>query len=635
MSRLKLLWFIHLFLIVWSAQAQLCCRLNGEFTDTSTYRCTQVWPQVVKSLEHSPELAAQQFRSGQFIPYASAALSLGKDWEKEQRFLSFCLWNDTPDSMEVICRFSDIRELWVVEENCIWTWPFVSHKVAYDSVLRLLTMPERQFFTYRLPPGKPVTFLFRTDYPYAARDLFPKVSSVRTFEKAKNKEMKYVTLFNGVVFGVGLISILITLLLYVQIRDDSLPAYALYIFVFLLYFWRDFEYMNFQFFSTIAYLPWLYTKSIFPAAICFSYILFIKKLLNIREEFPKLHRILTLVSWLLPFFIITDYALIAFRKDWVYYIAPYGFGWLMGTVLLAINLYLWTSKNQMARFVVVGSLFLLLGGISVSALPKDIHEWAVRVAFVLELCCFSAAIGYRAKATLLEKKRLESDLLESQLRHQMELETQLAVEKAVEAERIRSRIAQDIHDEAGAGLTKISLAAQMAAQLPDLSASEMKARLAKLAADARVTAGSLREIVFAVNPDFDRFSELQAYFREQAREFWEDTNTTVHFDFEKSPHDPIVPPDMKRELLLIFKEAQNNAAKHAAASNIWLTVKLLDSRTFFMEVRDDGCGMSADKMSAHTQGQRGMLERARRIGAELRVESAPGAGVRVQMTGKI
>jgi signal transduction histidine kinase len=54
-----------------------------------------------------------------------------------------------------------------------------------------------------------------------------------------------------------------------------------------------------------------------------------------------------------------------------------------------------------------------------------------------------------------------------------------------------------------------------------------------------------------------------------------------------------------------------------------------------MEVRDDGCGMPADKMSAHTQGQRGMLERARRIGAELRVESAPGAGVQVQMTGKI
>lgn len=210
-----------------------------------------------------------------------------------------------------------------------------------------------------------------------------------------------------------------------------------------------------------------------------------------------------------------------------------------------------------------------------------------------------------------------------------------AAEKAVEAERIRSRIAQDIHDEAGAGLTKISLAAQMAAQLPDLSTSEMKARLAKLATDARITAGSLREIVFAVNPDFDRFSELQAYFREQAREFWEDTETTVHFDFEKSPHDPIVPPGMKRELLLIFKEAQNNAAKHAAASNIWLTVKLLNAHTFLVEVRDDGCGMPTDKMSARTQGQRGMSQRAERIGAELRVESAPGAGVRVRMTGKI
>lgn len=622
-------------LLAGSALAQPCCRVTKDSVNMSTESCTQVWRQIVIIKDHLPETAVQQLRSGRFIPYESASQNLGEGWEKDQRLLSLCLWNDSPDALDVICTFSDIKGLWLVEENRIQEFPFVAHRAGYDTVLHLLTLPERQFFTYRLSPGKPVTFLFSTNYPYTAKDLFPQVHDIRAFERAKNKKLRYITLFNGVLFGVGLISILISLLLYLQIRDASLTAYALYIFVFLLYFWRDFEYMNLQFFSTIAHVPWLYTKSVFPAAICFSYILFIKKLLNIREEFPKLHRILTLVSWLLPVFIIADYLLIFSRKDWVYYIAPYGFGWLMGTVLLAINLFLWQSKNSMARFVVVGSLFLLLGGISVSVLPLHIHEWVVRMAFVLELCCFSAAIGYRAKATLLEKERLENTLIESQLRHRMELETQIAVEKAVEAERIRSRIAQDIHDEAGAGLTKISLAAHAALQIPQLSTSELRERMAKLAADARMTAGSLREIVFAVNPDFDRFSEMQAYFREQAREFWESLPPTVHFDFEKSPHDPIVPPDMRRELLLTFKEAQNNAAKHAAANNIWLTMKLIDSHTYLIEVRDDGRGMPTDKMSVHTQGQRGMRQRAEWIGAELTVESAPGEGVRVRMTGKI
>lgn len=634
MPRLEPLWLFMVCLLVGSTQAQPCCRLTGEFTELSTYACVQVWQQAVKGQEHSPELAAQQLRSGQFIPYASAARSLGEGWEKGQQLLSFCLWNDTSDALDIICKFSDIKGLWLVEENSLRSWPFVSHEADYDK-LQLLTLPERQFFTYTLPPGKVATFLFTTNYPYKARDLFPEVSVIKAFEKAKSNRLKYVTLFNGVLFGIGLISILITLLLYIQIKDNALPAYALYIFVFLLYFWRDFEYMNLQFFSTIAHVPWLYTKSIFPAAICFSYILFIKNLLSIQEEFPGLYRILTWVSWLLPAFVIADYALIFLQKDWVYYVAPYGFGWLMGTVLLFINLYLWTSRDRMARFVVVGSLFLLLGGISVSVMALSIHEWVVRIAFVLELCCFSAAIGYRAKAMLSEKKRLENTLLESQLRHQMELETQLAIEKAVEAERIRSRVAQDIHDEAGAALTKISLAAHAALQIPQLSTSELRERLSKLAADARMTAGSLRDIVFAIKPDFDRFREMQAYLREQAREFWENLPPTVHFDFEKSPHDPIVPPDMRRELLLIFKEAQNNAAKHAAANNIWLTVKLLDNRTYLMEVRDDGRGMPTDKMSAHTQGLRGMRQRAERIGAELTVESAPGEGVRVRIMGKM
>lgn len=553
----------------------------------------------------------------------------------DKRFLSFCLWNEAPDTIEVICIFSDIKGLWLVEEDHIRELPFISHKANYDT-LQLLTIPERQFFTYKVPPGQRTTFLYATDYPYKEKPLFPEVWDIRAFEKAKSSRLKYVTLFNGLLFGIGLTFILVALLVYYQVRDSALPAYALYIFVFLLYFWRDFEYMNLQFFSTLAYVPWLYTKSIFPAAICFSYILFIKKLLNIREEFPKLHRVLTLVSWLLPVFIITDYALIGLRKDWVYYVAPYGFGWLMGTVLLAINLYLWTSKNPMARFVVVGSLFLLLGGISIATLPNDIHEWAVRIAFVLELCCFSAAIGYRAKATLLEKKRLESDLLESQLRHQMELETQLAVEKAVEAERIRSRIAQDIHDEVGGSLTKISLSAQVASRLPDLSAVDLKERMIKLGADALHAAGQLREIVFAINPDFDRFSEMQAYFRETAHEFWRDTGTTLHFDFKKSKADPVVPPDVKRQLLLIFKEAQNNAAKHARSQQVWLTLKLLTGEAaYIMEVRDDGPGMPPAPLNGYTHGLSGIRIRAERIGAQLTIESAPGTGVRVLVTGKL
>jgi signal transduction histidine kinase/ligand-binding sensor domain-containing protein len=208
-------------------------------------------------------------------------------------------------------------------------------------------------------------------------------------------------------------------------------------------------------------------------------------------------------------------------------------------------------------------------------------------------------------------------------------------EKTIEAERLRTRIAQDIHDEVGGSLTRISLAAQVAARLPDLSGAELKSRMEKLGADARQAAGQLREIVFAINPDYDRFEEMQAYFRETAREFWAGTNVETHFDFETSPANPAVPPDVKRQLLLIFKEAQNNVAKHAAAQNIWLTFRLEGAARFLLTVRDDGQGFTVTDKNYLTHGLSGMKKRAAAIGADIQVQSKPGAGTSVSVTGKI
>jgi signal transduction histidine kinase/ligand-binding sensor domain-containing protein len=208
-----------------------------------------------------------------------------------------------------------------------------------------------------------------------------------------------------------------------------------------------------------------------------------------------------------------------------------------------------------------------------------------------------------------------------------------ATEKSVEAERLRTRIAQDIHDEVGGSLTKISLAAQVAARLPELGTSELKYRMEKLGADARHAAGQLREIVFAINPDFDSFEEMQAYFQENAREFWSDTHVAPYFDFGKTAHNPVVSPDLKRQLLLIFKEAQHNVAKHSGASNVWLSFKMPAPGRYLLEVKDDGQGFDPTQKNSFTHGLSGMQKRAESIGAALSIHSAPGEGVVVRVEG--
>jgi len=632
MPRLKPLWLLVVCLLTGSAQAQPCCRVTGEFYEMPALECTERWLQLGGSA--STQTAWQALQKGLFIPYIDSIHLPHPAWERDSVFLSFCLINDTDEAIDLLLKFRDLKGAWLWEQDSLRTLPFLNFKPGFDAN-GYLTTPERLSFTYRLGPGQTARFLYRAYYPYWAGRLYPHIYKVRYYEKHKGLRLGYDTLFNGIVFGIGFIFALSVLLLYTQVRDMALIPYALYICIFLIYFWRDFEFLNLQFYTTLAHVRWIYTKSLFPAAISLTYIWFVRRLLDIPQRFPRLNRLMTIISGGILALVITDYWMLAYHQSFSYYIAPYGFSWLMWLLMLGVNYFFWASKEPVARFVALGSLFLILGGVTISLLPTHVHQWIIRLAFIIELCCFTVAIAYRAKITLQEKQTLQQTLWEENIKHRIELETQIAIEKTVEAERIRSRVAQDIHDEVGGNLTKILLSAQLASQHPDLSVGDLKERIVKMGNHAIQAAGQLREIVFATNPDFDRFSELQAYFREQAREFWEGTRTTIHFDFEKSPHDPIVPPDMKRELLLIFKEAQNNAAKHAAANNIWLTVKLLDSHTYLMEVRDDGRGMPNDKMSAHTQGQRGMRQRAERIGAELTVESAPGEGVRVGITGKM
>ncbi len=188
----------------------------------------------------------------------------------------------------------------------------------------------------------------------------------------------------------------------------------------------------------------------------------------------------------------------------------------------------------------------------------------------------------------------------------------------------------------GGRLTKISLAAQVAARLSDLDAAELHRQQAQLGADARVAAAGLREIIFAINPDYDRSSEMQAYFRETAREFWRGTDVAVHFDFSESPvPDLAVPPDIKRQLLLLFKEALNNAAKHSEATEVTVTFQISSDRHFVLQVRDNGNGFDPAHINNHSQGLSGMRKRAEQIGAVLQITSIPGEGTTVRVEGRM
>ena len=494
-----------------------------------------------------------------------------------------------------------------------------------------LPFPAKQTFYLRWGPGETKTLYFRvaSHLGFTSGIRIDLIAFDWYSDQWLARKMPYF-IVSGILVGfIGFI-LIFALLQLVQTRDKTYGFYAGYLLAFLLLqlrglspeFWdADNPFYWKAYFSYILIVWLLYG----------SYILFLDAFSDARQTAPALHRFLR------GFFagVMGLYALAA----GVYWIDIY-WGWyltLFTKVLcqlagLGFLVVFWRQPSPLYRYLAWGMGALALFALLAIALDFTPVEPALRarglstdlvgyVGVIIELVFFTMGLAYKSRLAIAEREQARTE------------NRQLQLERVLEAERLRTRIAQDIHDEVGGSLTKISLTAQLVARLPELSAAELKSRLEKLGADARYAAGQLREIVFAINPDFDSFEEMQAYFQENAREFWSDTSVAPHFDFGKTGHNPVVSPDLKRQLLLIFKEAQHNVAKHAGASNVWLSFKMPAPDRYLLEVKDDGRGFDTAQKNSFTHGLSGMKKRAESIGAALSIHSAPGEGAVVRVEG--
>ena len=138
-------------------------------------------------------------------------------------------------------------------------------------------------------------------------------------------------------------------------------------------------------------------------------------------------------------------------------------------------------------------------------------------------------------------------------------------ERALERE--RARIAQDLHDDLGSSLTRISLLSGLLRADKD-NPDQVEAHAGKLSQSADQTVRALEEIVWAVRPGSDTLQSLVEYIAHFANELFEGDPTRCRLDL---PHDlparPL-PPEVRHNIFLIVKEALTNALKHAGAKEV-------------------------------------------------------------------
>ena len=208
------------------------------------------------------------------------------------------------------------------------------------------------------------------------------------------------------------------------------------------------------------------------------------------------------------------------------------------------------------------------------------------------------------------------------------------MERKHEIERERARIAQDIHDDVGASLSRIAMLSQPARS--DLAAPERTAAmLSRIYTTAREVTRALDEIVWAVDPRHDTLDSLVDYMGKFAQNFLAAANVRCRLDLPvEVPAWPLT-AETRHNLFLAFKEALNNAAKHAGSDEVRISVGLRPD-SFVLVVKDNGRGFDparanpteSDRVTSGS-GLVNMKGRLDRIGGRCEIISANGEGTSV------
>jgi signal transduction histidine kinase len=208
--------------------------------------------------------------------------------------------------------------------------------------------------------------------------------------------------------------------------------------------------------------------------------------------------------------------------------------------------------------------------------------------------------------------------LEAQIRERQRAESQRVMEQE------RARVAQDLHDELGAGLTEITMLAARA-QAPS-APEERRSGYVGLAADkAREMVGALDEIVWAMNPRHDSLSSLVSYFSVYADRFLGLANMAWRLEAPAEEGSWVLSSSQRHQLFLAFKEALTNIVRHSGATEVSLSVRVED-RQLRLTIADNGRGLPEGKPTDAMDGIRNMRLRLERLQGRLEVESRPGEG---------
>ena len=189
----------------------------------------------------------------------------------------------------------------------------------------------------------------------------------------------------------------------------------------------------------------------------------------------------------------------------------------------------------------------------------------------------------------------------------------------------RGRIASDMHDELGSGLTSIRLLSEVAS-LKATDNNPVKPEIKKILKSAVLLSENLREVIWTMNNKFDKLEDFIIFIRAYSVEYFD--NTDIRFEFNRPAVVPelIIHGQFRRNIFLCVKEACHNILKHSGATYASITIDI-GNQILTIIIKDNGVGLNSEKQNQFGNGLNIMRGRLEKLGSDLDISTDDGTSL--------
>ncbi|HEX6180816.1 MAG TPA: two-component regulator propeller domain-containing protein, partial [Chitinophagaceae bacterium] len=206
----------------------------------------------------------------------------------------------------------------------------------------------------------------------------------------------------------------------------------------------------------------------------------------------------------------------------------------------------------------------------------------------------------------------------------------MRVRQLMQMEKVRGRIARDLHDDMGSTLSTINILSEMARMKVNKDTEKTREYISKISDNSNRMMEAMDDIVWSINPMNDSMQKITARMREFATSVLEAKNIEVSFRVDEKVNDLRLGMESRRDFFLIFKEAVNNIAKYSQGKHASVDISVTGGSRLTMLIKDDGVGFNVAEAD-NGNGLTNMQKRAQSLGGNLAIESLPGVGTKVRL----